>query len=556
MEAKMKSLAVLFLAFLVCPLYLSAAPLAEDEETVTITVSKKDKLVSICNTWLENPDNWKMISAFNQLKNPHLIYPGQRINIPVKLLKGFPMEGVVSFIKGDVWICPKGTGARTLLKQGDVVGQDAQIETGKKSAVEITFAQGSRLFLKPETQVNITAARQLKPHFIILKLLMPVGRILLDIQKRMGGDSRIEIQTPSAISAARGTVFRVSVGTDETTRTEVMDGMVCVEGTGKEVLLHPGQGTRVEKGKQPGMPQTLLPPPHLEGMRPLYQHLPVAVSLVMPQTAVAARLILANDAGMKDVVEAFTVKSGDPLPDILLPDGEYYCQTSSINSAGLEGFPLEPERFKVRIHPLPPLIQRPVNGQELKTRLVTVAWSAVRDAVSYSLQVSRTSDFTQLYNDIQGITGNSQSIELDGHGVYYFRVRSIAEDAFKGVWSDATFFRFVEPPNPPKTQVPIVDKQTLFLQCEDMGPGMTYLFQIARDPLFTEDLLEKTADVSQVCFDTPQKGGDYYFRVKTVDSDGYEGRFTPSRTFEIRTFSPADLGAMAIWMIGALIIIL
>ncbi len=439
----MKYLAILWIVFLFSPLLLSAD--APDKAVVTITVSKTDTLVNICKEWLQNPHEWQTISTFNQLKNPHRIYPGQRIKIPAILLKGIPMEGDVTFIKGNVWVSPKGARSKTLLKKGDTVGQNTQIETGKKSAVEITFEDGSTVFLKPDTRVSIKAARQRQPYFIIRKLFMPAGRTIMRIQKSTGGDSRFEIHTPSAVSAARGTQFRVSVDNDETTRTEVMDGMVGVAGIKKEVVLNPGQGTWVEKGKQPNPAQMLLPPPTLEGLRTLYQRLPVDVSLVMPQKAVAAKLIIAKDSGMKDVIQEHMIQNGTPVPNIMLPDGDYYCQTLSINPAGLEGLPLTPERFKVRRHPFPPFVQRPVNGQEFKTKQVKVEWLMVNHAVSYEIHVSKESDFQNLYQNNQGISGTSTIVLLDTYGVYYFRVRAIAGDGFKGLWSDTMSFRFVEP---------------------------------------------------------------------------------------------------------------
>ncbi len=556
---KMKYPAIVLLVFFVFPLFISAKTLAEtlvDESIVIVTVSKTDNLVNICKTWLENPNDWKRVAAFNQLKNPHLIYPGQRIKIQAKLLKGIPIEGFVTFIKGDVWVSTDAAEGKSILKKGDTVGQNAQIETGEKSVVEIAFEDGSTFFLRPDTQVRIKAARQRQPYFIIRKLFMPAGRTMMHIQKSTGGDSRFEIQTPSAVSAARGTQFRVSVDDDEVTRTEVLEGSVGVAGSKKEVILDPGHGTWIEKGAPPNMPQKLLPPPTINGFNPLYQRLPVNFSLIMPQTATAARLILAKDSGMKDIVTEFVVKNGDSVPNIMLPDGEYYCQTLSINTAGLEGLPILPKRFKIRMNPFPPFPQKPANGQELKTKKVEAKWLNVSDAVSYDVQVSRDLNFKTLYKNIQGITGTRTIINLDSYGDYYLRVRSIAKDGFKGLWSDAIFFCFVEPPTTPEAQAPMMDEDTISLGWQGMGPNMTYLFQMAADPLFKDILLEKTTDVSEIRFDSPKKGGTYYVRVKAIDQDGYEGQFTPTQNFEIKGFPYTDVGVMATWLIGTLILIL
>lgn len=119
-----------------------------NEKTVTVIVVKQDNLVNICETWLENPHAWNAVAEFNRLENPHMIYPGQRLRIPANLLKGVPMDGTITFLKGRVTSALPGALDRVSLKKGDVINQGSEIETENDSAVEITFEDGGTYYVR------------------------------------------------------------------------------------------------------------------------------------------------------------------------------------------------------------------------------------------------------------------------------------------------------------------------------------------------------------------------------------------------------------------------
>ena len=99
MRSKWLCLAGLILA-LTCPL---AAPGCFGQDT-EVVVAKGNNLISICEVYLDDPGDWPLVAAANRLIDPNWIYPGQRIVIPAKLLKGVPLSGVVTFVKGVVEI--------------------------------------------------------------------------------------------------------------------------------------------------------------------------------------------------------------------------------------------------------------------------------------------------------------------------------------------------------------------------------------------------------------------------------------------------------------------
>lgn len=534
-----------------------AAALADQsgESFLTVTVVKKDNLVNICKKYLEKPHEWQTIAAFNQLKTPHLIYPDQQLKIPLSLLKGLPMPGTVTFLKGQVEALPPESKKWIPMKMGGIVTQGAQIKTGQKSAVEVTFEDGASFFLRPETELGILTARKKGRFHSIRQLFVPVGKTLMKIQKSTGQKPRFEIQTPSAVSAARGTSFRVSVDENKNTRTEVLTGVVGVTGKGAKVVVKQGRGTLVRKGHAPKDPADLLPPPDFEDLKPLYQTLPASIRLKHVGAAAASRMMVARDPDIKDVVLDILVEAKHPVLPESLMDGTYFCQTLSIDSSGLEGVPSISKKIEIRVNPRPPFIQKPLAGQEFKKDTMILEWLKVPDADAYRIQVASDPEFKSLLVDVDKIKRVSRKINLPHYGPYYARVRSIARDGFKGVWSDTIVSFHIEPPKAPSVEAPEIDEKVINLRWKTRGDNMAYHFQMAKDPLFQEILMDKTVDTPGITFDKPKDAGSYHVRISTLDADGYEGTFSTAQSFEVAPNVWWQTGVGLTWILGALIII-
>ncbi len=527
-----------------------------NEKYISVTIIKNDNLVSICEKYLEQPKEWKKIARINGLVNPHLIFPGETLRIPSVLLKGTPIDGFVTFLKGEAMSQLPGETDWTQLHMGDPVSQGAQLKTAMESAVEITFEDGASFFLRPETTISLETARKKDPCYFMRKLFMPVGRTLLNIKKCTGTESRIEIRTPSAVSAARGTQFRVSADDAAVTRTEVLGGIVGVEAMGGDVLLDGGEGTWVKKGEAPRTPVRLLQPPLTGDLKALYQVLPSQFALTPVDNALAYRVMLSTDPDAKDVVAMAKIERFQAVPLENLEDGIYYCQTRSIDDVGLEGLPSQSKAFEIRVNPLPPFIQKPLDGQEFRQDSVTLEWLSVTDAVVYEIQVAKDPEFKDVFMDIDGIEGTREKICLDDFADYYFRVRSIARDQFKGVWSDAIGFVLLEPPKAPPVDTPKMDESKVNIRWQDLGPEISYHFQMATDSLFKEIIKDTIAKEPFISFERPEKSGVYHIRISAIDGQGYEGQFTSPQNFQIESSPYWKIGAFVSWAVIALIIAL
>ena len=58
-----------------------------DDDTMLITIEKGDTLWDLCQEHLKDPLRWRELSKYNDFTNPHLIYPGEKLRIPLSMAK-------------------------------------------------------------------------------------------------------------------------------------------------------------------------------------------------------------------------------------------------------------------------------------------------------------------------------------------------------------------------------------------------------------------------------------------------------------------------------------
>lgn len=58
-----------------------------DDDTMLITIEKGDTLWDLCQEHLKDPLQWRELSKYNDFTNPHLIYPGEQLRIPIAMAK-------------------------------------------------------------------------------------------------------------------------------------------------------------------------------------------------------------------------------------------------------------------------------------------------------------------------------------------------------------------------------------------------------------------------------------------------------------------------------------
>ena len=453
---------------------------APEGDSVELKVEKGDTLTNVGKKYLADPEKWRVVARVNRMKNPDLIFPGQRVKVPVSLMAGVPVDGKVTFVHGDASARKSETAEWVTLKLGDSVSRGNQVRTGKASAVEVTFGDRNSIFLKSDTTLGITTAEKRGPSYSIGNFYLSVGRVISRLKEATGGDSRMEIRTPAAVASVRGTEFRVSADEQESMRTEVLTGAVNVKAPKKTVRLNRGEGTYVEKGAVPVEPRKLLPPPRPAGFMSQWKELPLRLAFEEAPGLSLVRGVVAKDPGGREVLDEKVVKPKEPMEFVNLPDGTYYLFGLAIDSLGIEGYQSEPYEVKLRANPLPPLIQLKGDDAEFIGNTGRFTWLKVKDAVMYHIQVAEDSGFTRMKEEKKDFQGEAYTTPSLEYGTYYFRISSIAADGYEAGWSETLPFRLVVPPPAPALDKPAVNGKEIFLRWRNLGDGVTYHFQMQK----------------------------------------------------------------------------
>ncbi len=91
-HATLKLMLILYICTALSGIYVLSAsakitPHDGSDDTMLITIVKGDTLWALCQKHLENPLRWRELSKYNDFTNPHLIYPGETLRIPVAMAK-------------------------------------------------------------------------------------------------------------------------------------------------------------------------------------------------------------------------------------------------------------------------------------------------------------------------------------------------------------------------------------------------------------------------------------------------------------------------------------
>lgn len=537
---------IFIMSILISLIVIPSSSYAAEAQYIEILITKGDKIINLCNLYLESPRRWREVARINRLANPDLIHPGLKLKIPVAMLKGVPWEASISFVKGDVQACSNNSGLCRILLLNDKIRRGDSIKTGDASGAEISYEDSTSLLMGSNTDIEVEKSIKNGAHYSFRDFFQRSGKTISRIKSATGSELRFRIKTPSAVAAARGTEYRVSIDEADTTRAEVLHGTIGVEAKEITVAVSDGEGTLTRKNEAPLAPIKLLLPPSVLQVEPLYRVMPLVFHFGQIAGASSYRVMLSRESDVRDIVVDNVVKPDKPVKVAGVEDGSYILQTRSIDADGLEGASSDPVGIRVRTNPLPPFTQAPLDGTEFREKSVAIKWLKVSDAAHYHLQIAEDREFKQItaeQTELQQPEFTAQSLAFK---TYFFRISSIAKDGYKGIWSDTLSFTLVPPPPVPPMEQPQITEKEMHFRWRFLGDGISYHFQMARDPEFKSAILDKTIAKSEITIQKPTEPGIYYVRTSGIDATGYEGVFSSPQSFEIKQKNP-----YATWGVGA-----
>lgn len=487
------------------------------------TTVKGDSLWNLSEKHLDNVLRYSQLKKINGIKIPKRMQPGTKIRIPMKWIVSNPVPAQIHSIEGKAELIHADGSMNQQLTAGTLIRLGDRLKSGPDSSVAVKFADNSILTLFSDSVIRFD---HLTAHgttgMVDSRLHLLEGRIDTRVKPAQGPGSRFEIQTPSAISAVRGTEYRASVASEtQSSNIEVLEGKVAVNGAEKKKLIKAGYGTQVKKGKPPILPRKLLESPQLKAIPETIHNINSIVSWESVEGALQYRIEAAADTHFNTILwQQFSHYSRAALPD--LPDGRYFIRVRAVDELGIEGKSLV-HPILIDARPQPPIQLKPVEDYVLRGKTPELQWTASSEADKYRLEIAADKEFKQLLlkKDNFDKTHFSPS-GLAETGQYYWRLTSIASDGEVGPFGATRAYEIKPVPDKVEPMMETADDGKLVATWRSGASGQTYLLQLSYDEQFRDLELEQKMDEPLFSFE-PVSGQVRYLRIRAIEPDGYQG---------------------------------
>ncbi|MBT8433301.1 MAG: FecR domain-containing protein [Gammaproteobacteria bacterium] len=312
-------------------------PVAAAEEHWEYTFRPGDSLWKIAEKYTTSVNNWGELLKINSIETAEdrTILPGTRISIPVSMLKLQPAPALVIVVSGAAYVV-RADGEKAELTVGTELFSGDRVVTGEQQSLRMQFADKSVLQVLPNSEVVLDKLSQFEQTGMVdTRIRLNSGRVKTWVEKQKP-DNRYEIKTPAAITAVRGTTFRLSSDDSQVGRTEVLEGNVAVSASDAEKDIKNGFGIVAEQDKPLPEPVKLLPPPRISGNLSQDKS-KLRVSWRSLKGAEIYRYQLAIDEKFDQVAIYGSTEDSEIRLDELAP-GQYFLRVSGVDQNELEGF--------------------------------------------------------------------------------------------------------------------------------------------------------------------------------------------------------------------------
>lgn len=433
---------MVFLALLVPPYY---QPLLAAEATPewVYSVRPKDTLIHFAKRHLINPQDWRVLQQLNQIQNPYRIPIASKLRVPLNLLKQAPAQATAVAVVGEVYM-KSANQSKQSVGVGQQLGMGSELETAAKSTLLIRFADGSDVAMQPNSTLKLDALSMYSGGGMVdTKLRLQQGGVAIKANPQHVPGNTMQIFTPTAVAAVRGTDFRLS-SESNTTRQETLQGRVGLLAAGQEVQVDKGFGSLSAQGQAPSKPVPLLAAPDTSKLPTQFESLPVQFEMQAQANAVGW-VGSVHQASSSEALSAEDKSKGSHLAFNDLPDGQYVLKVRAKDQLGFEGYDAG-HKFTLNAKPFAPAAAQPEPSSIISDSLPVLRWSQVNEANAYRLELAKDAQFTQPLLSQIVATNEWVVTEPLQKGQYFWRVASI-NGADQGPYSVATNFAFS--PRPP-----------------------------------------------------------------------------------------------------------
>lgn len=487
------------------------------------TTVEGDNLWSLSEKHLDSVMRFKQLKKINGIETPKRLQPGTKLRVPLKWIRSNPVSAQVVEFKGTVELQRSNGDIEQKLLPGTKIYLGDRLKSGPESSVAVKFADNTILTLHDDSLIRFD---HLSAHgvtgMVDSRMHLLEGRMDTRVKPAVGPGTRFEIQTPSAISAVRGTEYRTSITlAHKASNIEVLHGKVAVSGAKKKTLVKAGFGTQVAQGKPPIPPKKLLEAPLLKPIPERIRSINWMVTWDAIKGALKYRVELADNAQFNTIIwQQFNQHMRTALPNIA--DGNYFIRVRAVDELGLEGKSVV-QAIVLDAHPQPPVQLKPDEDFVLRGKTPELQWTASAEASRYRLEIAADADFKQLLVDRDDLEKTRfDASELSETGQYYWRLTSIAENGKHGPVGTEHAYAIKPVPEKVVPEMATADDGKLVATWPAGASGQTHQVQLAYDPEFKDLEMDQTLSAARISFD-PLSGQVRYLRVRTIEADGYQG---------------------------------
>jgi hypothetical protein len=417
-------------------------------------VQRGDTLLSIRAKFATENVDWMRFAKVNNVTNAKQLPVGKELHIPIEWLASQGATATITAISG------KATMNGQPLVAGAKVIENARISTEENSSVVIDLSDGSKLKVSSASTIVVDRLKQYHSDQIVeARVRLEKGRVEAIVSEKR--KKPLDILTPGATAAVRGTNFGVSLGEAEngasipSASVDVIKGNVAwtsVITTGKEILPG-GFGSSVSKTGSVTKAEALLEPIALNSLPKEVTKVVSTLPFTQMPGAAAYRVQVATDSAF-DKLKYETIVSKPEIVLLTNDDGAHFIRIKAISNNRVEGLTANTS-VNVQARPISPDGLTPPNATAVYEKDVNVSWLTI-PGITYRLQAAQDPDFKNpILNTVTQLKDAKISLNL---GKTFWRVASI-DNGKQGPFSDAKVIELKVAPKPPvpKTSDDVVE---------------------------------------------------------------------------------------------------
>lgn len=484
------------------------------------SVRPGDNLIHFARQHLINADDWRALQKLNQIKNPHRLRPGQILRVPLHLVKQLPAPAEVVLSSGKAGIL-KADSSIVPVTAGQQLTAGTELVTGEKSKLNIKFADGSIVSMQPNSTLKLDALSIYSGGGMVdTTLRLQQGKLETEANPKHVQGNQMQIVTPTAVAAVRGTKFRVSTS-DVAITQETLEGKVALQAAGKEVAVDKGFGSLSEGGAPPLPPIVLLPAPAADKLATKLEALPATFAMP-PQDGAVAWLGKVSTESSFNSIAAENISQGTQLSFNDLADGQYFLKVRAKDDKGLEGYDAM-HTFELNARPFAPKSSMPATAAIVREANPELAWASVEQVNAYLLELARDADFKQML-DSRKVTNTIYKIEKNLEpGQYYWRLASI-DGADQGPYAVANSFTYKAKPNAPdisQLKVQVLNNKA-YISTISPPENLTYQAVLHNEKNKQSNVWQASASSGEFSF-LLKEYGKQTLSLRLLDADGVSG---------------------------------